>query len=427
MRSYILLLIGLFLYHFGLGQNPPIQPGSGPGGSDYTHDGVIFSDFTSWLSSDGYWLFEPNQPKPDSADVIVFNHGYGVFNPGPYGQWIEHLVRKGNIVIFPKYQLNDASLPSGYTSDAVTGILDAFEELNTNPSRVKPRMNHFAIIGHSYGGVITSNLATNYALYGIPKPQCFMLCEPGTGGFNGGRLDSYSGMDTDYNVLIVVGDDDIVVGNSFGREIMDSTAIPTAHKNYITQYKDDYGSPNLEATHNEPLCSNNDYDGGTVSAVITGGYVASKQDAVDYYCYWKLADALLSCTFYGTDCGYAFGDTPEQRYMGEWSDGTQAIELEVEPSNVAAVNEHEHSYELKIYPNPATDIIYIETQNHFLLPPNHQDYFATVQIFNNLGEIVLSKVILQNDRYIKVKDLPKGHYILVYKGLTTKETHLIKQ
>lgn len=401
IKSIVSILLFLVCLSSSIAQTPPIQPGSGPGGSDYAHNGVIFSDFTSWLSADGYWLFEPNLPKPDSADVIVFNHGYGVFNPGPYGQWIEHLVRKGNIVIFPKYQLNDASLPNTYTPNAVTGILAAFDELQNNPARVKPRMEHFGIIGHSYGGVVTSNLATEYATYGTPKPQCFMLCQPGTGGINSGRLSTYAGMDTDYNALIVVGNDDIVVGNTFGLEIFDSTAISTSHKNYIIHYQDDHGSPVLEATHNEPLCSNNDYDGGTVSAVITGGYVASKQDAIDYYCYWKLADALLNCTFYGTNCEYAFGDTPEQRYMGQWSDGTDVIELEVHPSQVAQVGEHSND-PFTISPNPASEFIQLDQELDC----------TSLKIFDLTGDLVLSERLLKQGDKINVSHLPQGIYLI---------------
>lgn len=423
MKTSIVLIFLLASGMSTYAQTPPLQPGNGPGGSDYAHNGVIFSDFTSWLSADGYWLFEPNQPKPDSADVIVFNHGYGVFNPGPYGQWIEHLVRKGNIVIFPKYQLNDASLPNTYTPKAIIGILDAFNELNTNSNRVKPRMEHFAIIGHSYGGVVTANLVTEYTTYGTPKPQCFMLCEPGTGGINGGRISSYSNMDTSYNALIVVGNDDIIVGSSFGREIMDSTSIPTSHKNFITHYEDNYGSPVLEASHNEPLCSNNDYDGGTVSTVITGGYLASKQDAVDYYCYWKLADALLNCTFYGTDCEYAFGDTPEQRYMGEWSDGTPVLELEVEPSIESNVQETQTDF--KIFPNPTSDFIYIKASGMLFQNRLIKDYFATIQIIDTKGKIVLTKLLNSETSVIEVKHLPKGIYTLIYNGLETKTNRLI--
>jgi acetyl esterase/lipase len=387
-----------------MGQLPPMQPGSGPGGSEYAHNGVIFSNFTTLFSGDGYWLFEPNLPKPDSADIIVFNHGYGVFNPGPYGQWIEHLVRKGHIVIFPKYQVSDASLPSTYTPNAIIGIQDALTELTSNPNRVKPRMEHYAIIGHSYGGVITSNIVTEYATYGLPKPQCFMLCQPGTGGINTGRLPSYTHMETDYSTLIVVGADDIVVGNSFGREIMDSTEIPTSRKNYITHYIDNHGSPTLEATHNEPLAANSAYDGGTISTVITGGYVASKQDAIDYYCYWKLADALLSCTFYGVDCEYAFGDTPEQRYMGTWSDGEPVIELVVEPSRITSSNSINNEHSISCYPNPVRDELFISELN--------SNEPVTIAIYDIVGQKCL-ELNQFSQQSLSVSHLTTGRYILI--------------
>ncbi|MDG2227732.1 MAG: T9SS type A sorting domain-containing protein [Flavobacteriales bacterium] len=383
-------------------QTSPSQPMNGPGGMGYMHGSVIQNNFTSLFTGDGYWLFEPDQPKPDSADVVIFNHGWGVYNPGPYGQWIEHLVRKGNIVIFPKYQQNDGTFFSTYTPNAATGIIDAFDELNANVNRVKPRMNHIAMIGHSFGGVITANLAIEYNSYGVPKPKCFMLCEPGP-GTSSGHLPTYSDMDTDYKTLIIVGDDDIIVGNSFGKMIFDSTNIPTSQKNYIIQYADN--PPTIEATHNEPLAANNNYDGGTIATVITAAYVASKEDAVDYYCYWKLADALLSCTFYGTDCEYGFGDTPEQRFMGNWSDGSPITELEVFPK----VNGIKESVTSKnsFYPNPASSIIHFEKE------------VAEVSLFNLEGKVVFFTKKVQQ---INISNLARGVYVLKIENTFQKLT-----
>ncbi len=411
MNRLLSVISIVFSFYVNFAQTPPAQPNTGPGGNDYLHSDLIMTDFTSAFSAEGYWLFEPAAPKPDSANLIVFNHGYGVFNPGPYGKWIEHLVKKGNIVIFPKYQLNDASLPSGYTPHAVTAIQDALTEINTNFTRVKPRLEHFAIIGHSYGGVVTANLALEYANYGIPKPQCFMLCQPGTGGINGGRLTSYANMDSTYNALIIVGENDIVVGNTFGREIMDFTSIPTSHKNFITHLVDNYGAPKIEATHNEPLAKNIALGGGTVSTVVTAAYLASKEDAVDYYCYWKLADALLNCTFYGTDCEYAFGDTPQQRNMGKWSDGTTITPLVVEPSFIISVYENsETNYNL--YPNPATTNVSIANTN----------LIHKINCLNSSGKVVKSYQNIKQS--INISDLASGLYFI---EIYTKDGVVLKK
>lgn len=392
---YFQLIFSCFLLSpfIVLGQIAPSQPLTGPGSSDYQYGDVISSDFTSVFTGDGYWLFEPNLPKPDSADVVIFNHGWGVYNPGPYGQWIEHLVKKGNIVIFPKYEQNDSFTPTIYTSNAATGIANALLELQTNSTRVKPRMNHIAMIGHSFGGVITANLAIEYTSYSIPKADCFMLCEAGPGS-SLGHLSTYSNMETSFNSLIIVGNNDIIVGNAFGKMIFDSTNIPTSRKNYIVQYADN--SPVIEATHNEPLAANNNYDGGTIGAIITGGYTASKIDAVDYFCYWKLADALISCTFYGTDCNYAFGDTPEQRNMGIWDNGNPLIELEVYPKTNSI---REHQFELaEIFPNPT---------NHFFSIANCTP--TQIDLFTING--VHRQSWKQSD-YYDIKDLSKGIYLI---------------
>ncbi len=82
---------------------PPPQPASGPGGADYTYGAVKSSTYVSGAAQ--YWIYEPASPTPVSAPVIVFNHGWSAEYPQYYGAWINHLVKKGNIVIYPRYQM----------------------------------------------------------------------------------------------------------------------------------------------------------------------------------------------------------------------------------------------------------------------------------------------------------------------------------
>jgi hypothetical protein len=60
-------------------------------------------------------------------------------------------------------------------------------------------------------------------------------------------------------------------------------------------------------------------------------------DALDWYGTWKLLDALIACAFEGEWCEYAFGNTPEVRFMGTWSDGVPVAEAVVaaEPGTLA--------------------------------------------------------------------------------------------
>ena len=54
-------------------------------------------------------------------------------------------------------------------------------------------------------------------------------------------------------------------------------------------------------------------------------------DTLDYYGYWKLFDGLYGAAFYGVNREFALGNTPQQRFMGKWSDGTPVKELEILP------------------------------------------------------------------------------------------------
>ena len=126
---------------------PPQQPPTGPGGSNYSHAGVIVQRYGVGVLQ--YWIFEPTDPKPATAPLIVFNHGYGAMFPFWYQTWINHIVKRGNIVVYPRYQ--QTWLPLGvfhFYSNAITAVKNALNELEQG-DHVKPELDHFAIVGHS--------------------------------------------------------------------------------------------------------------------------------------------------------------------------------------------------------------------------------------------------------------------------------------
>ncbi len=322
------LLIFAF-YSFFFLSNPvtqPPQPEQGPGGREYSHQSVIFQDFSS--KPDGYWLFEPDSPKPDSAHVVVFVHGYGGYNPMIYGKWIRHLVQKGNIVIYPRYQENMLSPnPSKFSENVSKAVRDALAEL-AKEGHVRPVVSDLAFIGHSYGGVVSADLAINYEIHEIPQPKVVMLCAPGTGHFKNGRLESYADMPEDIELLIVVNDNDWVVGDEFALKVFNE-AVKVKQRNLLRQYADDHGTPAIEAHHNQTYALDTLFDGGARNYTSKKALRISTEDAMDYNGYWKLLDAMLDCRRRGENCNFAFGGTAEQTSLGYWSDGTPIRPLEV--------------------------------------------------------------------------------------------------
>lgn len=290
---------------------PPGQPEDGPGGSNYSHFGVRKSRYG--FGGHRYWIFEPYGPEPETAPLIVFNHGFTALNPIFYREWIHHIVKRGNIVIYPRYQPGIIRGQSKFNDNAIQAVKQAIQVLQ-NGNHIQPDLDKFAITGHSLGGGITANMAAQAAEEGLPIPKAIMPVQPYILYEEG--VD-FASIPHETLMLVVVGENDTVVGNTSGRIIFEnSTQIPLSQKDFIIQITDTYGQPDLVADHMAPLCFP----------------FFKTVDAMDYYSTWKLFDALTDYAFYGINGEYCLGNTAEQRFMGLWSDGTAVKELVVTDS-----------------------------------------------------------------------------------------------
>ncbi len=307
----------------------PAQATVGYGSCDYSFKRFTTTD--NYQTETGYFLYEPvDFPANVKANVVVFMHGYGAINPMVYGKWIKHLVGNGNIVIFPRYQRNIlAPAADLFPINAATAIKNAIAELVSDSNKhVQPNLENITFIGHSYGGATAANLAVSYREYEIPKPKAVMLCQPGTGPLKGGRLDSYEAMDSDINLVVIVGEQDYIVGDEMGTRVF-MTAKNILNKIFIRHVSDSYGSPAITAMHSEPYCMDADLDNGYRNYTFWRASRTSKVDVIDYNGYWKIADALMDCTFGSLHCDQVFSPNTPLKNLGHWSDGTAIKPMQV--------------------------------------------------------------------------------------------------
>ena len=331
---------------------PPAQPSSGPGGKQYKHAKVTKNRYGT--GNQEYWIFEPDSPKPASAPLVVFLHGWGGMNPMYYGAWLDHLVKRGNIVVYPRYQATLLTPIKEFMPSTLGAIKDAISRLQNERGHIKPDLNKFAVVGHSVGGLLAASVAALASEANLPQVRAVMSVEPGiTESPINIPLADLKKIPAETLLLSVAGDQDTLVRDTDAKRIYyESTQVPAANKDYVTMITDAHGAPSLQASHRAPTAMNREYDNGeTLSGAPANpervGNSSSRRNgasnqgnrldsmminALDFYGTWKLFDALSDAAFHDKNREYALGNTREQRFMGVWSDGVPVKELKVTDS-----------------------------------------------------------------------------------------------
>jgi acetyl esterase/lipase len=303
----------------------PDQPATGPGGRDDRFAGVI--EIEQLLPGDvepEYWIFVPSEPVPgtpiasEPLPLVIFVHSYTRRSPGYYLGWIEHLVRRGAIVIFSEFE-EDATSGSGYRENLHEDVLGALDTLQDRGVAYDPE--RVAVVGHSVGGVLAVDYASGAAAAGVPIPAVILSIAPGCAAEMECLDANPAKAPAATRALLVLESEeaDPTSGGAANLIWERLSSIPSENRNILTVASDTYGVPWLLATHDQ------------AHAAVPGDaeFRGDVPDALDWYGTWKWLDALMSCSFTHEWCEYALGDTPEQRFMGTWSDGVPVAEPSV--------------------------------------------------------------------------------------------------
>lgn len=264
--------------------------------SVYPHDSVAVFDF--YDSEEGFFLFEPRAPRPETAPVVFFLHGYGAINPSIYGGWIEHLVRQGYTVVYPRYQRN-IFLPRtpAFPTNAASALLRAREVLCGGEDHILPQTDNWVFVGHSYGGVIAPHMAVRADELGVPEPAGMLLVAPGSGPFTGAVLDSYAGLPSGMPLLMIAHADDWVVGTALADRLY-AEAPFTRPRYLLVQEERACGGEQLTATHFEAYAPTDQFDNGYYNVTYYRALQKGNVDRTDFGLLWPLLDGLLSKVYF---------------------------------------------------------------------------------------------------------------------------------
>lgn len=322
------------------GVRAPARPEKGPGSGAYPHAKTRQEQVGE--DESGYWLFTPSSPAPDKAPVVLFLHGGRGLNPYDYGGWIDHIVRRGNIVIYPIFESpskwkNMRDTNAAKIDRALAATKAAIARLRAS-GPVKPDLGRFAVLGHSFGGGLTPQIAARAAGAGLPAPSALMPVEPGWFGKEKMPLEALGQVPGTTMVLIIEGDRDQFEDTRQGRDIYRALEkVPPARKRFVVMRTDEHGETPLIADHaaplsphpeiGTPLTETNERRRDLVTKLT--GMRHGEVDAMDWLGFWRLFDRLCEAAWSGEPMEQVVGSSREIE-MGSWSDGTEVQKIKVE-------------------------------------------------------------------------------------------------
>ena len=138
----------------------------GGGGTSYPDKPTVSGPFTN--GANGVWIFQPaGKPKR----VVIYFHGQGgptEATPANHRPWIDHLVSRGAVVIYPRYELNySRRVPV----PAVSGVQRAVKQLHLAGLPVLS-------LGYSRGAALAVEYAAVAGDYHVPVPDAIESVNP---------------------------------------------------------------------------------------------------------------------------------------------------------------------------------------------------------------------------------------------------------
>jgi predicted esterase len=151
----------------------------------------------------GVWIYTPaGKPK----DVVVYFHGQGgpqEATPVNHLPWIKHLVSRGSVVIYPRYEI-------AFEEDPMPFIVTAVREAT---KRVDVKGLPVLSLGYSRGGALAVEYAATAGDEDLPVPDWVMSVFPAPFG-NQKHIVDLASLRHFTELLILVGDQDQVVGTA---------------------------------------------------------------------------------------------------------------------------------------------------------------------------------------------------------------------
>ncbi len=288
------------------------------------------------------YLFVPEQPHLNKQAPIVFlHHGWLGWNPKNFGALIDHLVRTGNVVIYPAYQDSEHTPPQNVTNIAGSANKAALNQLEKQFG-ILPDPKRILYFGFSMGSAISLNLAQDYQKFGLPAPSALILTGVGDAYHVQKNapsiIKSLTQLPANLPVVMMTGESD-PIGLPTSRKLFPALChIKPDRRVLMILPTDSHNGRTVNAGHGSPGAPDSRYDFALNTPKMPSNLPklaeyekSGSLNQLDFYGYWKVVDEVLLGLKTKTLSPVVFGkNNPAQLSLGTWADGTPFKKIRLE-------------------------------------------------------------------------------------------------
>lgn len=338
-----------------------------------------------------------------TVPTIFYNHAYGGYNSQNILGLLRFAARKGYAIVFVPYQTTGVTVEQRY-DNLLTGFKMAARKYTNiiDTTRV-------GFLGYSFGGgAAFANSLHCFRKYNWGSNGRFIYAMAQWYSYRLSNEQLTDSFPSNTKVLVQVLDDDATNDHRMAIDIFSRINVPNSEKDFIKMRSDTINGYIYSTAHSMPN-----------SATF---------DALDYYGYYRLLAALCDYTFTGSLVGknVALGNGslaqvtmpnglkpllqtdsptviyPESKYLFPCS-SSENVRQAYCPSAVTAVAHVAQNATVTIYPNPVTNVLYIDL--------SEQTKAHSLQIFNSLGQKIWEENVMnQQNLRLDTSLWPSGMY-----------------
>jgi len=383
------------LFTFGQTYSGPIQKPTTGYGVDGSYT-VASESFTNPnFAGHDIVIYHPSEitsPVP----TIFYSHAFGGNNPDNISGFLNFVAKKGYAVVFVPYQTTVVTIEDRYSN-----LLNGF----TKAARDYPNLidtTKVGFVGHSFGGGASfANAYHCFTTLNWGQSGRFILAMAQWYSYNISQNELQS-FPNDVKLLTIIYEDDVTNDHRMANDIFNTVNIPAAEKDYLRVKSDTINGYVYTADHVVP---NN-----------------SAFDALDYYAYYRLFDAMCDYAFNGSlagkDVALGNGSVNQITMPGglhqliqdeapTFANAQSTYQFPCSSSDnpradhcdeVLSTSQITSNIELSIFPNPAKTMFYIETEKAI----------SQIDILNQQGQLVKTT----NSKNCSISELPSGLYFV---------------